>query len=45
MHFGQPGGLDASRFPIYSGFVAVAGDNGESSHVPYLGEQILGVSK
>lgn len=37
LHFTRPGGLDATRFPVYSGFVAINGTNGDHLTVPYLG--------
>ncbi|KAK7420633.1 hypothetical protein QQX98_002627 [Neonectria punicea] len=35
--FTPPAGLDASKLPLYSGKVVIAGSNGESLSVPYLG--------
>jgi hypothetical protein len=32
-----PKGLDASRIPIYSGYVTLNGTNGDSMSIPYLG--------
>lgn len=35
--FHAPSGLDASKLPLYSGKVIIAGNNGESLAVPYMG--------
>lgn len=32
-----PAGLDASLLPVYSGYIALNGTNGESLSIPYLG--------
>lgn len=37
LHFTRPAGLDASRIPVYSGFVAINGSAGDSLSLPYAG--------
>ncbi|CAA9957455.1 subtilisin serine protease pr1c [Pyrenophora teres f. maculata] len=37
MHFTPPKGLDASRLPLYNGYVAINGSSGDSLTVPYMG--------
>lgn len=37
VRFASPAGLDPAVFPVYSGFVRVAGAHGETRRVPYLG--------
>ncbi|KAI2477041.1 subtilisin serine protease pr1c [Pyrenophora tritici-repentis] len=37
MHFTPPKGLDASRLPLYNGYVAINGSWGDSLTVPYMG--------
>ncbi|KAL3419622.1 Minor extracellular protease vpr 12 [Phlyctema vagabunda] len=36
-HFTRPQGLDAARIPVYSGFVAINGTNGDTLSLPYAG--------
>jgi hypothetical protein len=37
LHFTRPVGLDESRIPVYSGFVAINGSAGDSLSLPYAG--------
>ena len=37
MYFSPPKGLDASRLPLYNGYVAINGTWGDSLTVPYMG--------
>ena len=37
MYFSPPTGLDASRLPLYNGYVAINGTWGDSLTVPYMG--------
>lgn len=37
MSFTQPQGLDATRIPVYSGYVAINGTNGDALSLPYAG--------
>jgi hypothetical protein len=37
LHFTRPAALDASRIPVYSGFVAINGTDGDSLSLPYAG--------
>ncbi len=37
LHFTRPAGLDESRIPVYSGFVAINGSAGDSLSLPYAG--------
>ena len=37
LHFTRPAGLDESRIPVYSGFVAIIGSAGDSLSLPYAG--------
>jgi len=37
LHFTRPVGLDASRIPVYSGFVSINGSAGDSLSLPYAG--------
>lgn len=33
----QPGGVDSSRWPIYSGYITLNGTNGDDLSIPYIG--------
>jgi hypothetical protein len=37
LHFTRPEGLDATRIPVYSGYVAINGSNGDTLSLPYAG--------
>jgi hypothetical protein len=37
LHFTRPASLDASRIPVYSGFVSINGSAGNSLSLPYAG--------
>ena len=36
-HFTRPAGVDAKRIPVYSGFIAINGTNGDTLSLPYAG--------
>ncbi|RDW83274.1 hypothetical protein BP5796_04765 [Coleophoma crateriformis] len=37
LHFTRPAGLDPTLLPVYSGYVAINGTNGDSLSLPYAG--------
>ncbi|RDW71221.1 hypothetical protein BP6252_07784 [Coleophoma cylindrospora] len=37
LHFTRPAGLDPTLIPVYSGYVAINGTNGDSLSLPYAG--------